>query len=171
MLIPENAELDVASKVEVVVMVEPKGKARPRAVVRVVGDRARGGVAPDKADKEWRKRFKAATVLARMQLAPKIKALRGKPLRFELELYFQKPKVEKSWFCNSSTDNDNSEKNVWDALLDETAKKVVGTRIIKEVIEGFIQDDHYIITNETMKDWAKGAPFIVFRIYALKRRP
>lgn len=172
MLLPASGFVDVNEKVEVTVYIEPAGKARHRSVIRPDGKGGhRAGVAPDKKNVDWKKEFKDGLILARMRMAPKIRAMRGKPLRFELELYFQPPKKLVSWWCNVKVDNDNSEKNVWDALLDEKAKAVVGHKVIQEIIEGFMQDDHHIVSNETMKDWAKGAPCIVFRMFEIKRRP
>lgn len=167
-LLPPGCAVNYASKVEAVVMIEPKGKGRPRAVVRKTKDGgARGGVATDKKDVDWKKRFNHALVFAKMKMLDKIRHLRGKPLRFELELYFQKSKSNKSWWCNAKVDNDNSEKSVWDAMNDEKAWTIVGNKKIQDVIEGFIQDDHHIVSNETVKCWAADRPYIVFRIYEI----
>lgn len=170
-LLPRGSELNLASMIECVVRVAPKGKGRPRAVQRKTADGGvRAGVTSDKKDVEWKKAFNNALVYTKMLMMPKIQHLRGKPLRFELELYFPKAKSNKSWWCNTKTDNDNSEKNVWDALNDEKAFAIVGQKKIQEIIEGFIRDDHEIVSNETMKDWAQGQPYIVFRIYEITKR-
>lgn len=171
MLLPRRAELDEARAVTLLVDVEPRGKGRPRAAIRkTAGGGQKLTAVTDKATVDWKKRFLAASLLGRMQARAAAASFRGEPLRIEIALMYEKPKSNKSWWCNVPIDNDNGEKNVWDALQDEVSRKAVGNKVLRVVTEGLIRDDHEIISNECMKDWADGRPYIWIRIIPIKEK-
>lgn len=152
MRLPSRAEIDPETAIGFRVDLEPRGKGRPRAVRKKNGKL--GAITDDKT-RSWKEAFQLlATGAARAsaeQIA-RINLRKGAPLRVELELYFKKPK-RAEWFCTSPVDNDNAEKNVWDALQGV-----------------FFRNDNRIVCNETMKDWSEGEPYMRVRIVALKEK-
>ena len=108
----------------------------------------------------WKKDFlllaAGAARACREQIArlntSKTKSFHGMPMRVELECYYRKPKGA-AWFCTNAIDNDNAEKNVWDAMQGV-----------------FFQNDNRIISNETFKAWSEGAPFLKARVVGLKEK-
>lgn len=156
MLLPREAELDVLNAFGLIVPIEPRGKERPRARLRRKKDGTIGlGARQPKGNVVWKDEFLLLAAAGRRAAARAIKEIsegRGTPLRVELELFYRKPK-RAEWFCTSPVDNDNAEKMVWDAMQ--------GT---------FFKNDNRIVSNETMKDWSDGAPYLKVRVIPLKRK-
>lgn len=147
MLLPPDTELDLDTAAGFTIRLEPRGKGRPRA--------SRGTVHTDEKTAKWKTDFLKLALGAKMAFRRQIAAMhspKAPPLRVELELYFRKPK-RAEWFCTSPVDNDNAEKNVWDALQ--------GT---------FFPNDNRIVSNETFKAWADDEPYLKIRIVALKKK-
>lgn len=156
MLLPDGSKLDKARGITLTALVEPRGKGRPRL--------GKGGKThTDEKTVDWKKRFLSATLVARMRLRPMAARFRGEPLFVAIVLGYPRAKSNKSWWCNVKIDNDNAEKNVWDALQDQTARELVGNRVVRAVNEGLIRDDHEIVSNACMKQWAE-KPYIEIHI-------
>lgn len=152
MRLPRRAELDTDTAIGFRVDLEPRGKGRPRAVRKNTGKL--GAITDDKTRK-WKDAFlllAAGAARASARQIAQINLRKGAPLRVELDLYFKRPQ-RAEWFCTSPVDNDNAEKNVWDALQGV-----------------FFKNDNRIVSNETNKDWSDGEPFIHVRIIALKEK-
>lgn len=143
--------IDEATRMCILVKIEPRGKGRPRAFVNKATGRA--DAHPDKQSSDWEKSFQILALAAERRLADQIKMIAGRPLFVHLTLEYAKPK-KCSWFCTKPIDNDNAEKLVWDAMQGR-----------------FFMNDNRIVANFTTKTWAEGDPRIVIHIAALKEFP
>lgn len=159
MLLPPDLEPDVEDAFGFTVLMAPRGKERPRARLVKKKDGSSGlGAHQPKGNATWKKEFLFLTATVRRSAARCIASINasnkgaGAPLRIELELYYTKPKTG-TWFCTSSIDNDNAEKMVWDAMQG-----------------AFFKNDNRIVSNETMKAWTEGAPFLRVRVIPLRRK-
>lgn len=107
----------------------------------------------DKTGK-WKNDFIKLTTMWRMRNSNMIQMIWERPLYIGLALHYPRPK-KPGWFCTNPVDNDNAEKNVFDAM------------------QGlFFKNDNRIIANATFKDWDKpGEPgHIIIHIAALKQK-
>jgi Holliday junction resolvase RusA-like endonuclease len=140
---PPNAEIIPELTIGFRFDLEPRGKGRPR-----LEEEAR---TPSRRRSHGR-RISCSCRPERSDLRREIAAMNGMPLHVELELYYKKPK-KGEWFCTSPVDNDNAEKNVWDAMQGV-----------------FFKNDNRIIANATFKTWSEGEPYVKVRVAALRRK-
>lgn len=142
--LPPDAEINPELTIGFRLDLEPRGKGRPRL--------GRGGAHTDEKTTAWKKDFLFLSAGAKRVFAREIATMNGMPLHVELELYYRKPK-KGEWFCTSPVDNDNAEKNVWDAMQGV-----------------FFKNDNRIIANATFKTWSEGEPYVKVRVAALRRK-
>lgn len=145
--LPPGTEVDdTFDPIMMMVMLDPRGKGRPRA--------DRGRVHTDDKTEAWAKDFKTLTTALRLRRDETIQYIWEKPLCIVLECYFRRPQ-KPQWFCTSSVDNDNAEKMVWDACQDL-----------------FFKNDNRIVANCTFKAWAgpNEQPHIKIRIHPLRKK-
>lgn len=164
MLCPREGEIDHLTAFGFIVKMEPRGKGRPRGTIgrgkaRLVnGHVVRNQVVKMRTDEKtrsWKEEFQLLALGAKRASREQIERLcigRGMPLRIELECLYKKPKTA-DWFCTSPIDNDNAEKNVWDAMQ-----------------KMFFKNDNRIVSNETLKDWSDGDSFIRIRVVGFKKK-
>lgn len=164
MMCPREGEIDPMTAFGFTIQMEPRGKGRPRGTIGKGRKRLVGGrivqtqvvkMRTDEKTRSWKEEFRLLALGATRAFSEQVKRLclkRGMPLRVELECLYRKPKTA-DWFCTSSIDNDNSEKNVWDAM------------------QGiFFKNDNRIVSNETLKDWSEGESFIRIRVAGFKKK-
>lgn len=168
MHLPPEAEIDPELTISFRLNLEPRGKGRPRAIVRKRRDGSSHlGAMTDDKTVAWKEDFVRMSMGARRHFAREIAGLWGMPIYIELELYFKRPK-KAEWFCTSSVDNDNAEKNVWDAMQNTVTK--TEKKLNLDIRNGFFKNDNRIIANATFKAWSEGEPYIRIRVAALRRK-
>lgn len=141
---------------------EPRGKGRPRGIVRNVragetsslscrGRAVRIGAKPDEKSAAWEKEAQVYLSIIKGKRCPILeKTATGAPTWISMVLQYPRPKsVPKRivYARSKKIDNDNAEKLVWDSMN--------GILLL---------DDHQIVWNHAVKIWTDGDPEILVRI-------